>query len=226
MALIRRKQIQDFSIRCYSHFLSNSGDWAGVASGTGATVNFATGINVVDDGGNPGIMPLRTGTTSTGFARYGLANVTPAPANLLLGFHEWEYDSIFTITGTLANSTQNFFIINGFSDGNTPVDGVFFRYNIANNANNWEIVTRSNSVETALDTGITVNTNWTKQQISINNDATEAKFFIDGLLVGIINSNIPVGAGRQTNCMLAIVSTAGTTSKGLNVDLMDLKGYS
>jgi hypothetical protein len=181
-------------------------------SGTGAAFSInASGNN--DTGGNPGWAVASTGTTTTGRAAINPFTATP----LLLGYGALHCENLVKIPN-LSDGTETFTLFVGLGDSasGATIDAVNFRYTDGTNGGKWQCVTRSNSVETAVDSGVTVaaNTNY-RLQIEINAAGTQADFSINGALVATIATNIPVGAGRQTNVLTGIVKSAGTTNREL-----------
>jgi hypothetical protein len=184
-------------------------------SGTGAAFSVnANGNN--DTGGNPGWAVASTGTTTTGRAAINPFTATP----LLLGAGALHCENLVSLP-ILSDGTETFTVFVGLGDSpsGATVDGVNFRYTHAVNSGKWQAVTRSNSVETAADTGVTVaaNTNY-RLQIEIGAAGTSADFLINGVSVATIATNIPIGASRQTNIMTGIVKSAGTTNRDLLID--------
>ena len=96
----------------------------------------------------------------------------------------------------------------GFLDNTSgeSTDGAFFRYTDSVNGGRWQAVTRSNNVETAVDTGVTVGVNTTYVlRVNTNAAGTEVVFRIDGAVVATITTNIPTGAGRETGAGLLVM---------------------
>ena len=88
---------------------------------------------------------------------------------------------------------------------------MFFRYSDTLNGGRWAAVSRSNNVETAVDTGVTVAINTTyKLEVEVNAAGTSALFVLNGTLVATITSNIPTAVGRETGAGLQCRRTVGT----------------
>jgi hypothetical protein len=116
---------------------------------------------------------------------------------------------------TLSDATNRYAIRSGFIDNvaGESVDGAFFRYTDNVNGGRFECVTRSNNVETAVDSTITVAINTTyKLEIDANAAGTSIEFRIDGTLRATITTNIPTGAGRETGYGLMGLRSLGTAS--------------
>jgi hypothetical protein len=93
------------------------------------------------------------------------------------------------------------------------VDGAWFRYTHSVNGGRFEAVTRSNSVETVADTGITVAASTTyRLEVRANAAGTSVEFRINGGLVATITANIPTAVGRETGFAVLALRTAGTAA--------------
>jgi hypothetical protein len=185
------------------------------SSGTGADVvtnNFAGTVN------HPGVASLGTGSTNSGYATLN----TRYASGLLLGGGAWRLTIIFRLED-LSDGTETYTIRLGFSDvqtGADPTDGAFLRYTHSVNTGKFECVTRSNSTETAADSGITVAADtWYKLDILVNADATEVEFRINDASVATNTTDIPTGTGRETAISMSILKSNGTTERLMYVDL-------
>lgn len=96
----------------------------------------------------------------------------------------------------------------GFIDTNAAaqVDGVFFRYDSTNA--NYICVTRNNSTESSVNSGVIGSVGWKRFDIEVNETGTNAEFFIDSVSVANITTNIPTAAGRETSIGHRISRTA------------------
>lgn len=209
-------------IRLLSHFINNLGDWASATVGAGASATVGV-IPVTDLGRTPGILPLRTGTTATGSARIGMLNGNFSSL-ILLGFHKWLFETSISLLA-LSDAANAFTVVFGFMDSATivsVVDGAYFRYTHSVNNGNWQCVVRNNSIETVTNTTVSP-TFASYQSITLIVAENEVNFYIDGIEVAFM-PNIPVGAGRQTSICLNVVATSGATSKGVNLDYLELVG--
>lgn len=190
---------------------------ATVNSGTGASVTIDASV-LADSSGHPGIAIVTTGTTNTG--RAALTTVTTGQT-ILLGAGAVTYETDVYLLDALSDGTDtytNYIGLNDVSTGN-GVDSVMFRYTHSTNSGKFECVTRSNSTETASDSGITVAaTTWYKLGITVNAAASSVSFLVNGSVVATITTNIPTGSGRQTTPLIGIVKSAGTTARRILVD--------
>lgn len=184
-------------------------------SGTGASADIAD--NYGDTGGHPGVLIHQTGTTTTGRAFSGTFGAYNGA--IKLGYGVWTYETCLYLDA-LSDGTDTYTIRVGMLDATSgdPTDGVFFRYTHGTNSGKFEAVTRSNSSETATDTGHTVAaTTWVKIGFSVNADATSVTFYVNGSLVATNTTNIPTG-GRNTSMGTLIQKSAGTTNRLLYQD--------
>ena len=121
----------------------------------------------------------------------------------------------------LSDGTDTFKIFAGFNDltNNDGVDGAYFRYTHGTNGGRWEAVTRSNSVETAEDTGVLAEAGvFHVFKIVANAAGDQVDFYIDGVKTNDITTNVINDAARQTNATWAIKKTAGSTERFLYMD--------
>ena len=197
-----------------------AGDFATLVSGTGASVTFNTANN---DGSHPGAAQSTTGTTSTGRA----CNSYLEPTTIEFGTYAWRSVGAFHIRN-LSDGTNTYTVGIGFQDtftsGNS-VDGAYLRYTDTVNGGRYECVTRSNSVETATDSGVTATINiWVSYEIRVNAAGTSVEFYINGTLVQTHNTNIPTGSARVTGHGHNIVKSLGTTARLLLTDCCLVEG--
>jgi len=197
----------------YEHFLA----------ATTALINtFATTVNgtnaagslISSDIGHPGIVQLTTGTTAT-----GRAMLNAFASSIRFGSGTYTAEAMILLP-TTSNATNRYTLYIGFGDNAVSgdmVDGAYFQYNDAN-SNNWQIKTSSNSVRTTTTTtvGIVGNT-WTKLKVVVA-DVQLAYFYVNDVLVGSINNNVPQGSGRETGLIFKIEKSAGTTARTINID--------
>jgi len=180
-------------------------------SGTGASVG-KLNTNV---SGRAGILVLTTGTTATGYAAidtWGTSNT-------------YRYDDGQTVFETsvrlpvLSDATNEYsFSVGGAVQNNTiGNDGAFFTYNRASLGANWQAASRLSGSQTTSNSNVAVVANtWVRLALIVNATGTSITYYIDGVLVATITTNIQAaGAGRE-GCLL--VKSAGTTSVTANID--------
>lgn len=184
----------------------NGDDFTFTATGTSTSF----GSLAIFGNNAAGILQLVLGTTTTGALSIACSLFT----EILFGLGVTRFKARAKIK-TLSTGTDTYVARIGFIDSVTveSTDGVFFRYTDSVNGGKWQAVTRSNSVETATDTGITAQIpNWNLFYIVVNAAGTSAAFYIDGTLVATNTTNIPTGASRDTGYGISVQRSAGTTS--------------
>jgi hypothetical protein len=200
-------------------FLGGTGGKIGNStSGSGAAVTY----NSVAVAGYPGWITLATGTTTTGKAIAGTNNSGTAGSQIILGEGAITLGAIFRVP-TVSDGTDTFTVFAGFGDaaGGNPTDGVFLRYTDGTNSGKFQFVTRSNNTETATDTGTTLVAGTIYLCIiTVNAAGTSASCTINGGSATTNTTNIPTGSARATSLEYAIVKSAGTTSRTMDIDLI------
>ena len=167
----------------------------------------------------PGTWEINTSTSATGASslylpkgannpvRYGSAHLVSVA---------WVY---FT---TLSDGTQTYTFTHGLCPGNsgtslTQSDAVFIRYTHGTNSGKFQgVCVGSGGTEATVDLGITVavNTGYVLA-VCFDKARTEARFYINGALAGIVTSQIP--AATSTGDRTLIIKSAGTTIRSANV---------
>jgi hypothetical protein len=197
-------------------------NWMTFLSGTGAATNNSTfGVDNINKA--IGVLTVETGTTNS-----GRCALTLGDTQILFGFCSFSCEWRVAVNA-LATTTQNYNLYVGFFDNSNAagdaVDGVYFKFSRTNNINNWVAVTSNNSTRTIVDTGTPIVANtYIKLRIDVNDTGTEAKFYINGVLVSTIATNIPTGAGRYTGLGYKIEKTAGNTNRISYMDYISV-GY-
>ena len=190
---------------------------------------YGVGSKITSDGsqptsGHPGIVDLETGTDTNGGAaiRRGLGG------QWVLNNGAYMMDYIIKIP-VLADVTDDFVFTIGLATtmssssavGDCPGShAVFFKY-IRSSSVNWTAGTHASSSET-LSTGgssVAVDTNWTHLRSTVNADATEVEFFVNGTSIGTVTTNIP-SAGMGVG--MVIKKTAGTTEREAYADYLKI----
>jgi hypothetical protein len=122
-------------------------------------------------------------------------------------------------------ATNTYSFRSGFIDSITgeSVDCASFRYSHSVNAGKFQAVTRSNNVETAVDTGITVAINtFYVLEVIVNELGTSVQFKINNVVVATITTNIPSGAGRDTGYGLMVLRSVGTAAfNSIDIDYLE-----
>lgn len=174
--------------------------------------NVTSTILTTSESGAVGVMSIGTGTTSTGAVFIGTnTGVFSFGDGITLS-------EIRVKLPVLSDGTNRFTIRVGFVNSATgdSINGAYFRYVDNVNSGNWQLITRSGGVETAVNTATTVVANtWIKLSVLTDATASLVTYSVNGVSVGTINSNIGttnIGMG------MSIVKSAGTTASLLYCD--------
>lgn len=187
--------------------------------------NSSTANPTVNTSTNIGIVSFNTGTNVNGI--YG-NNYGGAVSPLVLGACSYTFRCIFRIP-VLADVTNSFFIILGFSDvfrgvastTDNTINGVYLYYDQTNTT--FRYITKNNSVTTNTNSNLTVVANtFYSLTITINKLANSVNFSINNANSSTITTNIPSGATRPTSLNLSIAKSAGTVSRSLDLDYVQL----
>lgn len=194
----------------------------------GLSVSTPSGGSLSDVGAAAGLFGARQmslGTTTTGFGMW-----KPGSNSIILLGNNWYWrvDWIIKVVA-LSDGTNTYILRSGFLDADNaePTDGVYFRYTHSVNSGNWVLVARSNGTETVSNTSTAVQTSsFVRLTVIVNPAGTLAEYFINGVSVGTIATNIPTGAGRQCCFGTGFIKSAGTTDNAaLQVTSVEVIGY-
>lgn len=186
-------------------------------SGTGTSATVLT--SSPPDDNCAGVVTLNTGTDSV-----GKAAVRSQADQLSLGKGK-AYFSAKVYMSALDDASNRFGARVGFgdSDWGDMVDGVYFEA-ISTTSGFWRCVTSASSTRTAVVTTVALAAaTWYHLGIEINADGTEAKFYIDGVLVATMTTNIPTASYQRTGFGAWIVKTVGYDARLLYVDYVGAK---
>jgi hypothetical protein len=186
--------------------------WDKDITGTAAAVNTSSvGDNTTDKA--LGVITIETGTTTT-----GNAGIDRSGLGVVFGYSAWFMEWRVQLN-TLSTAAQEYAFRVGFIDnftGGDATDGVYFEYARGSSVN-WRICTSNNSTQTKTNTSVAVAAGstgaWVKLGIQINAAGTSVNYYINGVNVGNITTNIPTGAARQTLIGAMIAKSAGTTNR-------------
>lgn len=199
------------------------------ASGSTSEGSFTGSVNsgAIDvqsagsDPDHPGVLRLRTNASSTAAPNHSWG----AGGHIYLGSGECAIEFRQKIP-TASDGTDTFSIVVGFMDiiaAGTPVDGAWFRYLHSENSGNWQCITSSNSSQTVTNTSTGINAGgWQDLRIEVNADGTQVLFKVDGTTVATHTATIPTGSGRSTGIAFMLDKDAGTTSRELLNDYVDI----
>lgn len=166
------------------------------------------------------IIDVQTGSTTTGGANCNASIVVPAGK---LG--NLSYASTAAVGIALSDGTNTYTARWGYADGATganilqsdPSNGIYFRYTHGVNSGNIQAVSRAAGVETVINTSVpppvyTYNTALsTSLRFEVNAAATSIEFFVNGVSVGTITTNIP--SVYLTVVGVGIKKSAGTANR-------------
>lgn len=188
--------------------------WINTVSGSATT---ATQITAGQDVNHPGILTIPNGTTAaTGRSAISLSP-NAAPTIVITSANEVMHEWLVYIT-TLSNVTDTFGIAIGFGDtlsAMAQANGVYFSYDQANSTF-WRINTAASSVRTTTDTSVTVTAaQWYHLKAIKASGSTTWTFYIDGVSVGTISTNVPTAA---VGPLIVNAKSAGSTSRDVRVD--------
>jgi hypothetical protein len=204
---------EDFIGSAYSPSNVSRGIWTPSAAGTAAVASEKIGTAL-----RPGILELTTGTTTTGSA--AIITGYNSLQHILFGEGVYTIEADLYITN-LSTVTEAYTLRFGFGDSNSgdEVDGAYFEYTNVGSTPNWYKCAASNSTRTKTDTAIAaVAGAWTRLKVVVNAAGTSVEYFINGVSVGVLTTNIPTGVNRETSEVYSVVKSAGTTPRLFNID--------
>lgn len=163
--------------------------WNSSSGGTGTIAVGSDGVVA----GHPGVMVFSVSSGSSNATNFLYAS---GPCVILGGgVITFNYVMKLVQLSSASNRTISAF---GLSSNNaydfTPNNGVFFKYVDNVNSGRWQICTAAASSTTATDSGIAADTNWHRYTAVINAGATSIQYYIDGVSVGTVTTNIPTAA--------------------------------
>ena len=175
---------------------------------------------VEPDSGHPGVVQLETGTSTNGYCALGLQNVTTTTGSVILGGGAIDLYMVFKLSN-LSDGTDTYQIAVGFGDStNTPPpfdNGVFLNYSSTVNSGNWQMSTASSSTRTTSNSATAATTNWTTVRINVNAGATLCTYYVNGVSLGTISTNIPT---TTIGPFFVLSKSAGTANRFLKIDLV------
>ncbi len=194
-----------------------AGIWYSKSSGAGASCGAASSLAT-----RPGILSLDTGTTTTGYSTILSDNFGAA---ILFGGGIYTIEADIYIS-SLSTAAETFTIRFGFGDSYNAdyVDGAYFEYTDVGGGTptpNWYKCTAANGTRTKTDTTVAAvigSTAWTRLKVVVNAAGTSVEYFINGVSVGIRDTNIPTAAGQNSTPILTMIKSAGTTARTIRAD--------
>jgi hypothetical protein len=129
--------------------------------------------------------------------------------------------------GQLSTAADEYLFRFGFADpsnaGAAVTDGAYFEYDRLNSVN-WRYVTSNNTSRTINTSSTAVDTNFVRLGVKVNT-SLQAEFYINGTLIDTISTNIPSGAGRETNVGLQLFRQASGTNTTIKLITIDYMAY-
>lgn len=178
----------------------------------------ANASNVVNVGTEIGALSFSTGTTNT-----GRAGIAVQVFNCLTGGIGTYTIESFVKLEQLSNITQRFYSYSGFSDTITgePLNGVYFKYDSSLSAN-WLLTSSINGVRSQVTSSALVTTSYVKLKVVF--EPTIATFYVNGVSVGTLNTNLPIGVTRCFSFLpLNMVKNIGNTAALARIDYTNFK---
>lgn len=142
----------------------------------------ASTVGVSGEDGHPGIVNLDVSAVSY--------NGLSAYSGVCFGTDTYVYETVLKLS-VLSDNDDNYQVSIGISDAaGLPIQNqVAFIYNNTINTGNWTGRISVAGVDTDIDTGIAVTTDWVSLKIDISTGAAE--FFVDGVSGGTITTALP-----------------------------------
>ncbi len=193
-------------------------NWNITSAGAGAGVT-----QVATLFGRQGVNSLSTGTTNTGRTALNKGG------NIIL------FDNGLTVLDMsvrfedLSTATERYNFYAGYGDNvaaGDMLDGVYFEYAEGISGNFWRIKSSNNNTRTiTVTTSPILADTWYNLKIEIAPSGTRADFFVNGVNIGNIISNIPIATGRTTGILFKTEKSVGATARLVYVDYANFKGY-
>jgi len=212
--------VDDFIAAAFLNTNIGTLNWDETRTGVGSTSQPTN----CPDSVHQGVLAMSTGTSATG--RTCLTLDTLPPNGSFQPYAGSFSVKFYVQVPVLSNATQRFQWRAGFGDSPSAdfTNGIYFEYDDSQSLN-WRIKTANSGTRTITNTSTVVTAGaWVRLGISTSNGSLFT-FFINGVSVGTISTNIPtVGLSP----IMQMVSSVGTTSKQVWVDyfVMDLKNAS
>lgn len=197
-----------FALINASNDIINTAFMRGTFTGTNCVINSA-GVPGSD---NLGIISMNTGTTSSGLCALSSAN---GMLNFGGGRHIL---NMYVQVPTLSDGTNTYTLYMGFGNSSGAgefTDGAYFVYSHGINSGNWRASTANSSTRTTLDSAVAVDTDYHLLTIDMNAAGNSVEFFVDGVSIGTITTNIP---SSGNGIILKIEKSVGTTTRTLSTD--------
>lgn len=201
-------------------------------SGTGATVNNSgfTPLEADSKIRTPYGYRFTSGTVTNSYAGFW----TDQNANSTSALTDTNY--VYVVYGTwifptAPNGTDDYAFKFGFADNDlvssaTDVNGYYFKFNNSSAGSNVECVTQSASVQTTVNSGVSIASiaDYYPHTFTIHCNSQRGVFFIDGVQVANITTNIPTSFVQVSSMSGVTRKLAGSTN--ISSYLYDRGSYS
>ena len=122
----------------------------------------------------------------------------------------------------LSDAVDEYVLRSGFSSvslRNTLVQAITFEYQFDQNGGRWQALTEDGIGETSVDTGVTVVVStYYLLEFEVNAAGTSVEYFIDGVSVATITTNLPTGLGFEHFISEHIMKLAGVLIRAAYLD--------
>lgn len=189
---------------------------------TAGTVTF--GVALASQNQHPGVLRLTT-TTNAGKATFQMVQNSNTD-QMVIGGGAIIFKTAISIA-TLATAGDDYTYRVGFCDNDAGncTDGVWLEYNRATSAN-WIMSTANAGTRTQTASSTAVATGWKRLQIVINAAGSSADYYIDGVNIGTVSTNMPCTTTCGTIPEMQMLRTASTgTSLTIDHDYFKVVQY-
>ncbi len=188
--------------------------------------DLTTGVSAttiaVADSAHAGILELNTGAGATGFAcRYlgGVATGT-GTAGFIIGGGVLTMDWLVRVEDLSTAGERYSFQFGLFDTASTSNDFIRIFYTDTVNSGNWSISAGSAAIGTNTDSGVPVVADtWYRIRAVVNAAGTSIEYFINGVSVGTVSTNLPAGV-IAPRC--SMTKSVGTTPRIAYIDYFRL----
>lgn len=199
------------------NIISETG-WKSSTSGSGAAVNCQNKPTLVG-ASNPGIVYCDSGTTASGYAGIITAQNNNQAA-IWLGGGSLDQYWIVKLAQTSVSTDRFNLMVGMMSFGATPTvtAGVWFGYIDDVNSGKWTINCAGNGSTTTTNStsdAVAAST-WYNLHINVNAAASLCTFYVNGVSVGTVATNIPTTTGNNSYSISPSCFIASTTYTSVN----------
>jgi len=207
---------EDFSTGFYgagSGQISGDAIWESAASGS---PGFSTaGGTIKSDQTHPGVLEITTSTSLAGGAITAGAFGGSANPSFVVGSGVMSIESLVNLPVLNASSNSIRYSV-GFS-GDLPWNAASNGMNLLweFNSGTWLARNTSASASTSVTTSSVITAGWHHLKVSVATDASAVNYFVDGVLICTISTNIPT---IKLPPMIGCIKIAGSTAMLMGID--------